>query len=198
MVFFGTRRRGKALLEVVPGAAVIHFKQPPDDRTRGKMRPFLRQVIMNRPPPIPDSPGSEVPRDMLEEAIAIRKAARDTRIVQLCLQVESLLRADAKEVHIEGDGKKTEIGDEGVKILVAAMKDAGRTVREVSLSRCGVHDEGAKILAGALASCPNLESLSLRANRIGDEGAKALAEAVGKFCPALRYCSSPLPDYFPR
>eukprot|EP00951_Prasinocladus_malaysianus_P012813 scaffold95764_cov32-Prasinocladus_malaysianus.AAC.2 len=46
--------------------------------------------------------------------------------------------------------------------------------------------EGATALAGALRQCTNLQHLNLGGNKIGDEGAIALAEALPQ-CPALQH-----------
>ena len=55
-------------------------------------------------------------------------------------------------------------------------------LEELFLNTNKISDEGAKALAQAVAkgALPKLKQLFLNMNQIGDEGAVALAEAVGK------------------
>eukprot|EP00961_Rhodomonas_salina_P295890 3935863-Rhodomonas_salina.1 len=50
------------------------------------------------------------------------------------------------------------------------------------LSDCRIGDEGAALLAGALAGCKWMTHLDLQWSRIGDVGEKALGECTSRSC----------------
>mmetsp|Transcript_62292 Transcript_62292/g.148716 ORF Transcript_62292/g.148716 Transcript_62292/m.148716 type:complete len:579 (+) Transcript_62292:70-1806(+) len=67
------------------------------------------------------------------------------------------------------------ITDAGLKTLVEICGLAGASLRELVLTANRIADEGAKSIAEALPNCDALERLLLDRNRIGTAGAKALA-----------------------
>ncbi|KAF8057637.1 RanGAP [Scenedesmus sp. PABB004] len=75
-------------------------------------------------------------------------------------------------------------GPAGAARLCAALAAAPprSSLRRLELHDCGLGDDGAALLAGALASggAAQLRTLGLAANGIGDAGATALAQAVAK------------------
>ena len=67
-------------------------------------------------------------------------------------------------------------GDAGAAALAAALPTSG--LSRLHLARCDIGAEGAAALAAAVRECDSLKHLFLEGNgRVGDEGAKALAEA---------------------
>jgi len=73
-----------------------------------------------------------------------------------------------------------ELGDEGAAEVAQLLKgrqgaNAASALRELSLSANRIGNRGAKELAEALPTCDSLERLLLDRNRIGPAGAKALA-----------------------
>lgn len=58
-------------------------------------------------------------------------------------------------------------------------------LRSLDLSRCGMGDEGAHILRGALMGHPTMRSLDLSRNRIGITGAQVRTFRGTGVCPAL-------------
>merc|ERR1719231_1117679 len=71
------------------------------------------------------------------------------------------------------------ISDEGAAALAAYLKsDAGSHVVDIVLMRNDIGDEGAKALAEAVATHPTLQKLNLVRNNIGSDGATALAAAL--------------------
>ena len=70
------------------------------------------------------------------------------------------------------------IKDEGAIAIGAALK-INKTLKDLELDICEIHAEGGKALASALSEGRSaLNSLYLGGNRVGSEGAKALADAL--------------------
>ncbi|KAJ1474217.1 hypothetical protein T484DRAFT_1833174, partial [Baffinella frigidus] len=69
------------------------------------------------------------------------------------------------------------IGPEGAKALAVALSSMPNLIA-LSLKGNAIGPEGAKALAGALSSMPNLTALDLGSCDLGPEGAKALAGAL--------------------
>ena len=76
------------------------------------------------------------------------------------------------------------LGDEGTKVLVEMLgaESSGTvntTLEHIDLSYCSIQPVGAQHLAQAVQVNTSVNTLNLRDNPLGDEGAKALAEMLG-------------------
>eukprot|EP00290_Baffinella_frigidus_P016013 CAMPEP_0180211274 /NCGR_PEP_ID=MMETSP0987-20121128/12709_1 /TAXON_ID=697907 /ORGANISM="non described non described, Strain CCMP2293" /LENGTH=170 /DNA_ID=CAMNT_0022168523 /DNA_START=170 /DNA_END=678 /DNA_ORIENTATION=- len=69
------------------------------------------------------------------------------------------------------------LGPEGAKALAGALSSMPN-LTELALGNNEIGPEGFKALAGALSSMPNLTTLAVRDNAIGPEGFKVLAVEV--------------------
>ena len=74
--------------------------------------------------------------------------------------------------------------DDRVKALADGLKHCPN-LQTLDLGHNSIGDDGAKALADCLKHCPNLQTLDLRYNSVGDNGAKALADGL-KHCPNLQ------------
>ena len=71
------------------------------------------------------------------------------------------------------------LGDAGVEALAAALKEgAGAKLHELDLQGNGITAKGAQALAGCLAACGSLRTLSLMGNKLDDAAEQTLREAV--------------------
>lgn len=75
------------------------------------------------------------------------------------------------------DLRHNDIGDEGARILSAAMKQKSCALKSLILGNCMIGDAGAQYLSQGLRM-RGLQELDLRGNQIGDRGAWALSRAL--------------------
>ncbi|XP_059817321.1 NACHT, LRR and PYD domains-containing protein 3-like [Hypanus sabinus] len=74
-----------------------------------------------------------------------------------------------------GDNK---LGDSGVKLVSAALRNPECKIQELWLNRVGLSDSGAEDLASALSTIPSLMGLHLSYNNLGDSGVKLVSAAL--------------------
>ncbi|XP_072133528.1 uncharacterized protein [Mobula birostris] len=76
------------------------------------------------------------------------------------------------------------LGDSGVKLLSAALRDSECNIQKLWLRNVGLTDSGVEDLASALSTNPSLTELNLSANELGDSGVKLVSAALtnSKFC----------------
>ena len=88
-----------------------------------------------------------------------------------------------------GRSSATTVNDDGCVAIAKALSSASLRLRRLNLGGCGVTDQGATLLAAAMGlglgmapdrprPCPNLESVNLRSNDVGERGTAALTAAV--------------------
>ncbi|XP_062895538.1 NACHT, LRR and PYD domains-containing protein 3-like isoform X2 [Mobula hypostoma] len=70
------------------------------------------------------------------------------------------------------------LGDSGVKLLSAALRNRECKIQTLWLSNVGLTDSGAEHLASALSTNPSLTELNLNENELGDSGVKLVSEAL--------------------
>ncbi|XP_072132313.1 NACHT, LRR and PYD domains-containing protein 3-like [Mobula birostris] len=70
------------------------------------------------------------------------------------------------------------LGDSGVKLLSAALRNRECKIQTLWLSNVGLTDSGTKHLASALSTNPSLTKLNLNENELGDSGVKLVSEAL--------------------
>ena len=79
-----------------------------------------------------------------------------------------------------------DIGGAGIKSIAASLQHLRNlTALSVTLNSVLFPDEGVQELARALESCSKIQTFSLSSNNMGVDGAKVLAEGLGKHCPKL-------------
>jgi len=105
-------------------------------------------------------------------------------VLPLCPHLNGLaMGAPEPDVDFNGEIADTDISDDGMLALAAAMKDHG-SLKDVRMSYVNVTDIGIEALAIALSQCCKLEFLELRDIGISKRGFKALAAAIPR-CPLL-------------
>ncbi|XP_062895928.1 NACHT, LRR and PYD domains-containing protein 12-like isoform X2 [Mobula hypostoma] len=72
------------------------------------------------------------------------------------------------------------LGDSGVKLVSAALKNSDCKIQKLWLKHVGLTDSGAGDLASALSTNPSLTELNLNDNHLGDSGVKLLSAALRK------------------
>ncbi|XP_072892641.1 NACHT, LRR and PYD domains-containing protein 12-like isoform X2 [Hemitrygon akajei] len=70
------------------------------------------------------------------------------------------------------------LGDSGVKLVSAALRDPECKVQKLELEKIGLTDSGAKEFASALSTNPSLTELILSGNKLGDSGVKLVSVAL--------------------
>ncbi|XP_059816205.1 NACHT, LRR and PYD domains-containing protein 3-like [Hypanus sabinus] len=78
----------------------------------------------------------------------------------------------------ELDLSYNKLGDSGVKLVSAALKNPECKIQKLWLNRVGLTDSGAEDLASALRSNPSLTELDLSYNKLGDSGVKLVSAAL--------------------
>ncbi|XP_051865170.1 NACHT, LRR and PYD domains-containing protein 3-like [Pristis pectinata] len=73
---------------------------------------------------------------------------------------------------------KNDLGDSGVKLMSAALRDPECTIQTLGLRDVGLTDSGAKDLASALSTNRSLTELDLNDNNLGDSGVKLVSAAL--------------------
>ncbi|XP_051885775.1 NACHT, LRR and PYD domains-containing protein 3-like isoform X2 [Pristis pectinata] len=111
----------------------------------------------------------------------------DCKIQKLCLNKNGLTASCAQDLASTVNTTPTltelhlgenELGDSGVKVLSAALRDPDCNIQELSLNNNGLTASCARDLASALITNPSLTELSLGDNNLGDSGVKLLSEAL--------------------
>lgn len=108
-----------------------------------------------------------------QELVLERSPAGDVGAVAVC----AFVRPWSGRLHTV-KMVECEIGDQGAGAIsrLVGPKAAGGTLRELILSSNGIGDAGVTELAAALPLCDSLQRLLLDCNRIGPDGAGALAQ----------------------
>ncbi|XP_072892422.1 NACHT, LRR and PYD domains-containing protein 3-like isoform X1 [Hemitrygon akajei] len=70
------------------------------------------------------------------------------------------------------------LGDSGVKLVSAALRNPECKIQKLELGDVGLTDCGAEDLASALSTNPSLMELDLSGNKLGDSGMKLVSEAL--------------------
>ncbi|XP_072891407.1 NACHT, LRR and PYD domains-containing protein 3-like [Hemitrygon akajei] len=73
---------------------------------------------------------------------------------------------------------KNKLGDSGVKLVSAALRNPECKIQELELGNVGLTDSGAEDLASALSTNPSLMGLSLSDNELGDSGVRLVSAAL--------------------
>eukprot|EP00812_Abedinium_dasypus_P013509 NODE_700_length_1400_cov_310.871375.p1 GENE.NODE_700_length_1400_cov_310.871375~~NODE_700_length_1400_cov_310.871375.p1 ORF type:complete len:436 (+),score=119.01 NODE_700_length_1400_cov_310.871375:150-1310(+) len=91
-------------------------------------------------------------------------------------QILDCSKYTTKPSRMEADSCR--LGHRGVNLLLELMAEDPSKYTKLDLSRNGIGDHTAQVLAAALHHNTTLTSVSLRHNKIGDGGAQALAAAL--------------------
>ncbi|XP_059817478.1 NACHT, LRR and PYD domains-containing protein 14-like [Hypanus sabinus] len=75
---------------------------------------------------------------------------------------------------------ENDLGDSGVKLVSAALRNPECKVQKLGLREVGLTDSGAEDLASALSTNRSLTGLSLSYNKLGDSGVKLVSAALRK------------------
>ncbi|XP_072891435.1 NACHT, LRR and PYD domains-containing protein 3-like [Hemitrygon akajei] len=78
----------------------------------------------------------------------------------------------------ELDLNYNELGDSGVKLVFAALRNPECKIQKLGLKCVGLTDSGAEDLASALSTNPSLTELDLSYNKLGDSGVKLVSAAL--------------------
>ncbi|XP_032871875.1 NACHT, LRR and PYD domains-containing protein 3-like [Amblyraja radiata] len=70
------------------------------------------------------------------------------------------------------------LGDSGVKLVSAALRNPGCKIQMLWLQRVGLTDSGAEDLASALSTNHTVTKLNLSENKLGDSGVKLVSVAL--------------------
>ncbi|XP_072132934.1 NACHT, LRR and PYD domains-containing protein 3-like [Mobula birostris] len=70
------------------------------------------------------------------------------------------------------------LGDSGVKLVSAALRNPECKIQTLGLSEVGLTDSGAEDLVSALSTNPSLTELNLSDNKLGDSGVKLVFSAL--------------------
>ncbi|XP_072891355.1 NACHT, LRR and PYD domains-containing protein 3-like [Hemitrygon akajei] len=79
---------------------------------------------------------------------------------------------------MELDLSDNNLGDSGVKLVSAALRNPECKIQKLWLGNVGLTDTGAKDLASALSTNPSLTELNLSGNKLGDSGVKLVSAAL--------------------
>ncbi|XP_059849532.1 NACHT, LRR and PYD domains-containing protein 3-like [Hypanus sabinus] len=78
----------------------------------------------------------------------------------------------------ELDLSANKLGDSGVKLVSAALRNPECKIQKLVLTRVGLTDYGAEVLVSAINTNPSLTELELSANELGDSGVKLVSAAL--------------------
>ncbi|XP_072894004.1 NACHT, LRR and PYD domains-containing protein 3-like [Hemitrygon akajei] len=70
------------------------------------------------------------------------------------------------------------LGDSGVKLVSAAVRNLECKIQKLGLENVGLTDSGVEDLASALSTNPSLTELDLSVNKLGDSGVKLVSAAL--------------------
>ncbi|XP_059815319.1 NACHT, LRR and PYD domains-containing protein 14-like [Hypanus sabinus] len=79
---------------------------------------------------------------------------------------------------MELDMSENELGDAGVKIVSAALRNPECKIQKLRLTRVSLTDSGAEDLVSTLSTNPSLTELNLSGNELGDSGVKLVSAAL--------------------
>ncbi|XP_072133539.1 NACHT, LRR and PYD domains-containing protein 3-like isoform X3 [Mobula birostris] len=79
-----------------------------------------------------------------------------------------------RELRLSGN----ELGDSGVKLVSAALRNLECKIQKLELCEVGLTDSGAEDLVSALSTNPSLTELNLSYNKLGDSGVKLVSAAL--------------------
>ncbi|XP_072892196.1 NACHT, LRR and PYD domains-containing protein 3-like [Hemitrygon akajei] len=88
----------------------------------------------------------------------------------------SALSTNPSLTELDLNGNK--LGDLGVKLVSAALRNPECKIQKLWLSKVGLTDSGAEDLASALSTNPSLTELDLSDNELGDSGVKLVSAAL--------------------
>ncbi|XP_059814762.1 NACHT, LRR and PYD domains-containing protein 3-like [Hypanus sabinus] len=107
---------------------------------------------------------------------------------------DTIKRLDLFECHIQCEGiqrlgpglhkcqelglGRNKLGDSGVKLVSAALRNLECKIQTLELIRVGLTDSGAEDLVSALSTNPSLTELNLSENKLGDSGEKLVSAAL--------------------
>ncbi|XP_059817857.1 NACHT, LRR and PYD domains-containing protein 3-like [Hypanus sabinus] len=107
---------------------------------------------------------------------------------------DTIKRLDLFECHIQCEGiqrlgpglhkcqelglGRNKLGDSGVKLVSAALRNLECKIQTLELIRVGLTDAGAEDLVSALSTNPSLTELNLSENKLGDSGVKLVSAAL--------------------
>ncbi|XP_059818068.1 NACHT, LRR and PYD domains-containing protein 3-like isoform X2 [Hypanus sabinus] len=113
----------------------------------------------------------------------------ECKIQTLCLRDVGLTDSGAEDLVsalsinpslMELDLSNNELGDTGVKLVSAALRNPECKIQKLVLNYVGLTDSGAEDLASALSTNPSLTQLDLSGNNLGDSGVKLMSVALRK------------------
>ncbi|XP_072891112.1 NACHT, LRR and PYD domains-containing protein 3-like isoform X2 [Hemitrygon akajei] len=73
---------------------------------------------------------------------------------------------------------ENELGDSGVKLVSAALRNPECKIQKLGLNNVGLTDSGAEDFTSALSTKPSLTELDLSCNKLGDSGVKLVLSAL--------------------
>ncbi|XP_072892682.1 NACHT, LRR and PYD domains-containing protein 3-like isoform X2 [Hemitrygon akajei] len=114
-----------------------------------------------------------------------------SHVIGLCDTIKHL---DLENCHIQCEGiqwlgpglhkcqelglGRNDLGDSGLKLVSAALKNPECKIQKLWLNYVGLTDSGAEDLASALSTNPSLTELNLSDNKLGDSGVKLVSAAL--------------------
>ncbi|XP_072894228.1 NACHT, LRR and PYD domains-containing protein 3-like [Hemitrygon akajei] len=114
-----------------------------------------------------------------------------SHVIGLCDTIKHL---DLEDCHIQCEGIQrlgpglhkcqelrlewNDLGDLGVKLVTAALRNPECKIQKLWLTRVGLTDSGAQDLISALSTNPSLTELNLSNNKLGDSGVKLVSAAL--------------------
>ncbi|XP_059815313.1 ribonuclease inhibitor-like [Hypanus sabinus] len=78
----------------------------------------------------------------------------------------------------ELDLSENKLGDSGVKMVSAALRNTEYKIQKLGLNQVGLTDSGAEDLVSALSTNPSLTGLNLESNSLTDRSARALRHLI--------------------
>ena len=117
--------------------------------------------------------------DKVMSIFAMRCGMSADGLATLCKALAAV--PELRMVDVSGN----EVGSEGGAAIAALIAEG--SVENIVAEECGLGDEGASVIAGALKDNENVGRLNLPGNGIGDEGLAALADmfSSNKMCGAV-------------
>ncbi|XP_072894161.1 NACHT, LRR and PYD domains-containing protein 3-like [Hemitrygon akajei] len=114
-----------------------------------------------------------------------------SHVIGLC---DTITHLDLRKCHIQCEGiqrlgpglhkcqelrlGRNDLGDSGVKLVSAALRNPECKIQKLELDDVGLTDSGAEDLASALSTNPSLTELDLGYNKLGDSGVKLVSAAL--------------------
>ncbi|XP_059814967.1 NACHT, LRR and PYD domains-containing protein 3-like isoform X3 [Hypanus sabinus] len=114
-----------------------------------------------------------------------------SHVIGLCDTIKHL---DLENCHIQYEGiqrlgpglhkcqelrlGRNDLGDSGVKLVSAALRNPECKIQRLRLGNVGLTDSGAEDLVSALSTNPSLTELDLSGNKLGDSGVKLVSAAL--------------------